>query len=208
MKKIAIITTSVLFLALSLCFTKYPILPDEITIGTSIPKPELKMIDAFGKSFNLNALKTTKGLLVIFSCNTCPYVKLSETRIKESQKFCGLNNIGIAIINSNEDQRDGDDSPEEMKKYAISQAFTAPYLLDLKSELANAFGATKTPQCFLFDASGKLIYKGAIDDNVKDSKIAVKHYLMDALSACFSGSKPAIQETKSIGCTIKRSEAE
>lgn len=104
-----------LFLALSLCFTKYPILPDEITIGTSIPKPGLKMIDAFGKSFNLNALKTTKGLLVIFSCNTCPYVKLSETRIKESQEFCRLNNIGIAIINSNEDQRDGDDSPEEMK---------------------------------------------------------------------------------------------
>lgn len=179
---------------------------EELAIGAALPKGDLKMKDVSGKDVALNEVKTAKGLLVIFSCNTCPYVKLNESRIKEAQQFCKANGVGIILVNSNEAQRDGDDSMDEMKKYAADQGYTAPYVLDVKSELADAFGANRTPQCFLFDAAGKLIYKGAIDDQVKDPKAVTKPYLKDALGALLKGAKPEIQESKSIGCTIKRLE--
>lgn len=182
-------------------------LTEELAIGASIPKADLKMKDVTtGKEISLNAGKTAKGLLVMFSCNTCPYVKLSESRIKEAQDFTRANGIGMVVVNSNEAQRDGDDSEAEMKTYAAAQGFSAPYVLDVKSELADAFGASRTPQVFLFDAAGTLIYKGAIDDNVKDPKAVTKPYLKDALNALLKGAKPEVKETKSIGCTIKRAE--
>ncbi len=93
-----------------------------------------------------------------------------------------------------------------MKNYAAEQKLTVPYVMDKKSELADAFGATRTPQCFLFDKDGVLIYKGAIDDNVKDPNAVKQFYLRDAMLALLMGSKPPVAETKSIGCTIKRAE--
>ncbi len=177
----------------------------EIAINSSIPMADLDVQDVGGKFTSLNMVKTTKGLLVIFSCNTCPYVKLSETRIKEITDNCKAQGIGCVIINSNEAQRADEDSFEAMQKYATEQKLTCSYVLDANSKLANAFGATRTPQCFLFNAKG-LIYKGAIDDNVKDPKLATAHYLKDAITALEKGEKPKTQETKSIGCTIKRQE--
>ena len=179
---------------------------DEIALNSTLPNGDLKMKSTADKEVKLDDIKTAKGLLVIFSCNTCPYVKLSESRIKENVALATKLGIGVAIVNSNAAQRDGDDSMEEMKKYAKIQAYTAPYLLDDNSVLADAFGATRTPQCFLFDKDGKLSYKGAIDDNVKDVKAVKASYLKDALTAVGAGNKPSLQETKSIGCTIKRNE--
>ena len=178
---------------------------DEIAIAASLPQADLKMKDVSGKDISLNDAKTAKGLLVIFSCNTCPYVKLSETRIKEYSDFCLTNSIGCILINSNEAQRAEDDSFDAMTKYYNSQNLKCYYTVDAKSTLANAFGATRTPQCFLFNAKG-LIYKGAIDDNVKDAAAVKATYLKDALNAVVKGTNPAVQETKSIGCSIKRVE--
>jgi len=179
--------------------------PQELTINSAIPKADYKMKDVNGKVFCLNDIKTEKGLLVVFSCNTCPYVKLSESRIKEYSDFCLVNGIGCAIINSNEAQRAEEDSFEEMVKYYSSQKLKCNYLMDEKSQLADGFGATRTPQCFLFNATG-LVYKGAIDDNVKDAAAVKSPYLKDALSSILKNEKPKTQETKSIGCTIKRVE--
>ncbi|MCC6372067.1 MAG: thioredoxin family protein [Bacteroidia bacterium] len=178
---------------------------DEIGLNATLPMADAKMKDVSGKDISLNDVKTTKGLLVIFSCNTCPYVKLSETRIKEYSDFCLSNGIGCILVNSNEAQRTEDDSFEEMKKYYQSQGLKCAYTVDEKSALANAFGAGRTPQCFLFNAKG-LIYKGAIDDNVKDPSAVKEPYLKNALSALIKNETPARQETKSIGCTIKRLE--
>jgi hypothetical protein len=108
-------------------------------------------------------------------------------------------------VNSNESQRNEDDSFDKMSAYYASQNLKCFYAVDLKSNLANAFGATRTPQCFLFNAKG-LIYKGAIDDNVKDVAAVKATYLKDALTALNKGATPSLQETKSIGCTIKRVE--
>lgn len=180
-------------------------LTKEITIGSPIPMADLQMHDVSGKDVSLNMAKTSKGLLVIFSCNTCPYVVLSEKRIKEITDNCKKQDIGCIIVNSNEAQRSEDDSFEEMLKYATLQKYSSYYVVDAKSQLADAFGATRTPQCFLFNSKG-LLYKGAIDDNVKDATLAKDHYLKNAIEALLKNETPKMQETKSIGCTIKRVE--
>lgn len=177
----------------------------ELGLNSPLPMADEKMKDVSGKEVSLNSSKTTKGLLVIFSCNTCPYVKLSESRIKELSDNCIKQGIGCIIINSNEAQRTEEDSFDEMVKYAASQKFSCAYVVDANSKLADAFGATRTPQCFLFNNKG-LIYKGAIDDNVKDPSLVKAHYLQDAINALVKNEIPRLQETKSIGCTIKRVE--
>ena len=163
------------------------------------------MKDVSGKDISLGEAKTGKGLLVIFSCNTCPYVKLSEKRIKEYTDYALANGIGCVLVNSNEAQRTEDDSFDEMVKYHKNQGLKCYYTVDEKSQLADAFGAGRTPQCFVFDKKG-LIYKGAIDDNVKNVEAAKQHYLKEALMALVKNEKPATQESRSIGCTIKRLE--
>lgn len=177
----------------------------ELGINAPLPMPEEKMKDVSGKDITLKSAKTNKGLLVIFSCNTCPYVKLSESRIKDLTDYSLKQGVGCIIINSNEAQRQEEDSFNEMVKYANLQKYTCYYAVDANSKLADAFGATRTPQCFLFNNKG-LIYKGAIDDNVKDPEMVKTHYLKDAIDALLKNETPTLKETKSIGCSIKRLE--
>ena len=178
---------------------------NELGLTSPPPMAEEKMKDVSGKDISLNSAKSAKGLLVIFSCNTCPYVKLSESRIKEITDNCIKQGIGCIIINSNEAQRTEEDSFDAMVKYAAAQKLNCPYVVDVNSKLADAFGATRTPQCFLFNTKG-LVYKGAIDDNVKDPAAVKAFYLKDAVEALIKNTTPPTQETKSIGCTIKRVE--
>jgi len=112
----------------------------------------------------------------------------------------------MILVNSNEAQRSDVDSFDAMKQYAKEQGYTFSYVVDKNSMLANAFGATRTPHCFLFDKSGKLVYRGAIDDNIKDPNEVKEHYLNDAIAAVASGKQVKTNSTKSIGCSIKRVE--
>lgn len=198
-----------LFFALPLfCLSLFAFMPsplDEIALNSPVPMGDYKMKDISGKEISLNEIKKEKGLLVIFSCNTCPYVKMSASRIKQYSDYCLANGVGCALVNSNEALRGEDDSFDEMVKYYNSQNLKCCYAVDEKSQLANAFGAGRTPQCFLFSNKG-LIYKGAIDDNVKDPSAVKEFYLKDALEALVKNQVPKKQETKSIGCTIKRLE--
>lgn len=205
MKKLLSISTLAIAGLLSLAFVKPSPTFEELALNKPMPEATYKMKDVSGKEVALNDAKTEKGLLVIFSCNTCPYVKLSETRIKEYSDYCLANGIGCIIVNSNEAQRSEEDSFDAMVKYHQAQSLKCYYTVDASSKLANAFGATRTPQCFLFNNKG-LVYKGAIDDNVKDPAAVKAPYLKDALAAVSKGTVPATQETKSIGCTIKRVE--
>src|SRR5687768_5488325 len=90
---------------------------DELTLNSEIPMSDVKMKDVGGNSVSLSEAKKDAGLLVIFSCNTCPYVKMTEGRIKEYSDMCLATNIGCMIINSNEAQRNEEDSYSEMVKY-------------------------------------------------------------------------------------------
>jgi len=182
-----------------------PAMNPELEIGKPVPSADVKMMDVTGKEISLGDAKSENGLLVIFSCNTCPYVKLSEARIKEVASLAKKNKIGVVLINSNEAQREDEDSFEEMKKYAKAQSYDFYYVLDKNSAVADAFGATRTPHVFLFDKKG-LAYRGAIDDNIKDVNDAKEHYLKDAIVAIGSGKPVKTNSTKSVGCSIKRVE--
>ena len=177
----------------------------ELEIGKPIPSADVKMMDVSGKEVSLADAKGENGLLVIFSCNTCPYVKLSESRIKEVAKLAKANKIGVILLNSNEAQRADEDSMEEMKKYAKTQGYDFNYVVDKNSVVANAFGATRTPHCFLFDKKG-LAYRGAIDDNIKSATDAKEHFLNDAITSVGTGKAVKTNSSKSVGCSIKRVE--
>lgn len=175
-----------------------------IDIGTDLPMATSAMTATDGKKVTLNDAKTDKGLLVMFSCNTCPYVVKSEARTKEMMAYAAKKGIGMVVINSNEARRDGDDSKKEMTKYAKKQKYTAPYVIDENSTVADAFGATRTPEVFLFDASGKLVYKGAMEDQPANPSESKEMFLKDAMDNMLSGKTIDPNTTKSIGCTIKR----
>src|ERR1700748_1543525 len=116
---------------------------NDLQIGDKAPSLEVTMKnDTNGKSTKLATEFTSKGLLVMFSCNTCPYVIKSQPRTKEIMRYATENGIGMVVINSNETQRQGGDSYDEMKKYAKEQGYTVPYLEDDNSKLADTYGAT------------------------------------------------------------------
>ena len=177
---------------------------DPLPLGSSIPSPEIKMKDISGKEISLKDAKTGKGLLVMFSCNTCPYVIKNQGRTNEAAKHALDNGIGVAILNSHEGKRDSDDSYEDMKAYGKEQGYKWYYLMDNNSALADAFGANRTPECFLFNAEGKLVYHGAIDDNPSDALAVGRKHLVTAIDEMKSGKDISVKESKSVGCTIKR----
>jgi len=178
---------------------------ETLAIGSTIPMGDVNMKSTEGKQVSLNNAKTDNGLIVMFSCNTCPYVVKSQPRTKEVMEYAKAHEIGMVIINSNEAQRGEADSYEAMVKYAKKQGYAVPYVVDEKSKLADAFGASHTPEVFLFDANGKLIYKGAMEDNPgspADSKVM---YLKKAMDNMLAELPVNPNTTKSIGCSIKRS---
>lgn len=175
-----------------------------IAIGTEIPLAEYKMEDVSGEIVSLNSVKKKNGLLVIFSCNTCPFVLGWQDRYIPLGDWTLENNIGFVLVNSNEAQRNDVDGLEKMRVHAATNKYNTFYTLDKNSELADAFGATRTPEVFLFDGNGKLVYKGAIDDNSEDANAVLKPYLGVALQSLLNGVEVNPNTTKSIGCTIKR----
>ncbi|WP_297090678.1 thioredoxin family protein [uncultured Draconibacterium sp.] len=176
----------------------------QLAIGDKAVLTEVKMPDVSGKELSLNDAKKENGLLVLFSCNTCPFVVAWEDRYNAVKKWADSNDVGMIVLNSNCLKRDGDDSFEAMKKKAKEQGYTFSYVVDKGSKIANAFGGQTTPHVFLFDGDFKLAYKGAIDDNYKSADKVEKSYLKDALNSLGSNSQIAVTETKPLGCGIKR----
>jgi hypothetical protein len=182
-----------------------------LAIGAKAPSTNLKMQDVSGKSFSLKDIKMENGLLVIFSCNTCPFVIGNgsksegwEGRYPELAKLASMSGIGMALVNSNEAKRDGGDGMTDMKKRYKDQSLEGYYLLDENHILADAFGALTTPHVYLFDGDMKLIYKGAIDDSVDSSEGVKEAYLKNAIEAHLKGEKIEPNSTKQLGCSIKR----
>ena len=185
-------------------FFLYVPVADPLPLGSAIPNPELKMKDVSGGEISLKDARKKNGLLVMFSCNTCPYVIKNQGRTYEACKYAAGNDIGIAILNSNEANRDGADSFEEMKDYAKAQSYNWHYLVDKNAAQADAFGANRTPECFLFDAGGKLVYHGAIDDNPGDAAAVSRKHLLTAIDEMKAGKDISVKQSRSVGCAIKR----
>lgn len=172
-----------------------------LSIGSKIPQFNLIGID--GKTYSLESFKNSKGLMIIFSCNHCPYVQAYEDRIKAIQSDYKDKGIAVVAINSNDDFNYPDDSFENMKKRAAEQNFNFLYLRDEDQSVARSFDATHTPEIFLFNEDRKLVYTGKIDDNWQEPDKVVNHYLRNALNEMLEGIEISVPETYSIGCTIK-----
>tara|TARA_B100001059_G_C17658756_1_gene488350 strand:- start:195 stop:821 length:627 start_codon:yes stop_codon:yes gene_type:complete len=175
-----------------------------LELGAIIPMSKELIINVTDEKMSLNNNVKENGLLVVFSCNTCPFVVMWEDRYRQLEKMCQINNVGMVYINSNEAKRDGDDSVEAMKNHAKSMGYTFPYLIDQNSAVANAFGAKTTPHTYLFNKNKKLVYKGAIDDNFRDISQVNETYLLDAIEQMVAGLDIKVKETKAKGCSIKR----
>lgn len=177
---------------------------DALEIGAKMPKPDVKMKDITGKEVSLNEVKKPNGLLVMFSCNTCPYVARNLERTREICEYALKNQIGVVLVNSNEAERAGGDSYEAMKAFAKKHSYHWYYAVDKNNELADAFAADRTPECYLFNKDATLVYKGAIDDNPGNAAGVQTKYLHNAINAMVAGKAVEVTSTASVGCGIKR----
>ncbi len=177
---------------------------ETLNINDPIPMASVQLKTTSGKTTSLEQNMNKNGLLVMFSCNTCPYVVKSQPRTIEVMKMAEKMNVGMVVLNSNAAQRKDADSYEAMVSYASKQKYTVPYAVDEQNQLADAFGAMHTPEVYLFDAKGKLVYKGAMEDNPSDPVNSKKMFLADAMKNMTAGKEINPAETKSIGCSIKR----
>jgi len=176
-----------------------------IPIGTALPAESVQLKDISGEEITLKEVKKEKGLLVMFTCNTCPYVIKNQQRTKDICNYAKTKGLGVVLVNSNAGARDGGDSFEAMKEYAKAQGYQCNYVMDNGTTLADAFGAARTPEVYVFDATNKLVYKGAIDDNPGDASAVKKQHLKSAIDAVLTGQDVSVKESKSVGCSIKRS---
>jgi len=175
---------------------------EPLKIGNQVPKFEnLKGTD--DKTYGSDTFKDAPYLLIVFSCNHCPYVKAYEDRIIDFVNEYKDRGLSTLYINSNEDQNYPEDSFDEMVKRAKEKKFPFPYVRDEDQSVAKSFGATHTPEFFLFDQDRKLRYHGRFDDNWREPNKVTRRYLQEALDALIKGKEPGEPEIHSIGCTIK-----
>ena len=177
---------------------------DPLPIGSSLPHPDKKMKDISGKEVSFKDVMKKNGILVMFSCNTCPVVGKYQSRTLETAKFAAENEVGVILLNPNEATRDDGESMDDMKSYGKDQGFGFSYALDENSAMADAFGATRTPEVFLFDKTGKLVYHGAIDDNANSPEDVSRKHAKIAIEEMVSGKSVSTTKTRFVGCGIKR----
>jgi peroxiredoxin len=173
----------------------------KLEIGDRAPDFNLPGVD--GMHLSLSDLKDKEVLVVIFSCNHCPYAQAYEDRIIALQDEFKDQGVGFIAINSNDDKNYPEDSFEKMIKRAKKKGYNFPYLRDESQKIALDYGATHTPHIFVFDKGRKLSYTGKIDDNWREPNKVKEHYLRDAILALVEGKKIENPETYAIGCSIK-----
>ncbi|MCI5058115.1 MAG: thioredoxin family protein [Flavobacteriales bacterium] len=182
-----------------------------LTINESeIPLKGVKLRNTNDQMLSLEDIKGDNGLIVIFSANSCPFVVGSKSAEGWEGRYSGIyeeaskKDVGMVLINSNHAMRASKDSFAEMQARAKTKNYQWPYLFDEGAKVADAFGARTTPHVFLFDKDGILVYRGAIDDNVKSPEKVKNHYLKNAVENLAKGLEISPNSSRNIGCSIKR----
>lgn len=173
----------------------------DIPLGTTMPKFELK--DAAGSAYSSEKLFGEKGLLVIFTCNHCPYAKAVWPRtiaIAAEAKKLGINTVGI---NPNIHPNYPDDAPAVMLERIKDWGVNFPYLVDETQKVAAEFKAQCTPDIYLFDKNKKLVYHGRVDDNWQEPEKVKQEELKLAVKHLAEGKPVAEKQFPSMGCSIK-----
>jgi len=152
-----------------------------------------------GNTYSLDSFKKDV-LVVVFTCNHCPYAIAYEKRLFALAKQ--FDKAAFVAINSNDAENYPDDNFDRMKECASEKGFPYPYVHDETQEIAKAYGALVTPHIFMFK-DGKLIYQGGVDDNWENESAATKHFLKDALTEAAAGKEVTAKTSPVIGCSVK-----
>lgn len=172
-----------------------------LDLGQAAPDFSLPGVD--GRTWTLKDFQDARLLIVVFSCNHCPYVIGSEDRLIRLYRDYAPRGVAMIAINSNETQNHPLDSFEHMKQRAREKGFDFPYVRDESQETARSYGALRTPHVFVFDERRRLRYTGRMDDNPRAAGKQTTHELTDALDALLAGKTPPITKTNPIGCNVK-----
>ena len=172
-----------------------------LKIGSKLPEFNLPGVDE--KNHSPASFSSNKLLVVMFTCNHCPYVQAYEDRLIKLQSDYKNKGVTFVAINSNDEKNYPEDSFESMVKRAKEKGFNFPYLRDKTQEIARIFGAVRTPEIFVFDKERILKYHGEIDDNWKEPAEVTKHTLREAIESLLSDKIINEPETHAIGCTVK-----
>lgn len=182
----------------------------ELKIGKKVPAMEIKMSATDGESYSLSDFQGENGTMIVFSCNTCPFVVGNdnfegwEKQYNDLYKKAQEAEIGFVLVNSNAAKHEGDDSMEKMKKRASEQGYEMSYLMDANSVVADAFGAKTTPHLYVIDAEGKLVMRGSIDNSWDSGRSELETYALDAIEFLSKGTKLSESTPAPRGCSIKR----
>ena len=171
-----------------------------IPLGTSIPPFSLPGVD--GKTYTQDTFPDAELLVVIFSCNHCPYVIATEDRMIALQKEYAPR-VRFVLINANDDVKYPEDSFDNMVRRAREKGYPFPYLRDESQEVARAYDAACTPDVFVFDRDRRLRYNGRIDDNWKEPHNVTRQELRTVFEDLLAGREISIESMPAIGCSIK-----
>ena len=169
-------------------------------LGADAPQFDLPGVD--GQNHSLDSYAGAETLVLVQSCNHCPYVQAWEGRLSSIARDYADRGVRVVAVNSNDAESHPEDSFDEMRKRSREQGFTFDYLYDEPQAVAQALGAERTPEVFVYDRDRRLRYHGAIDDNRDEAGVS-QQYLRDALDAVLAGDDPSVTETPPVGCTVK-----
>jgi peroxiredoxin len=171
-----------------------------VTVIETAPAFDLPGVD--GRNHTLDEYADAPVLVLIQSCNHCPYVLAWEGRINELAREYADRGVRIVAVCSNDAEAYPADSFEAMKEHARRAGYVFDYLYDESQEIARALGSQRTPECFVYDADRRLVYHGAVDDN-RDEDHVTQRWLRDAIEAALAGETPRVTDTPPVGCTVK-----
>lgn len=203
-KTFQIISAACIVLCISAFTVANKTINEGYKIGDIAENFSLKNID--GKTVSLTDYKKSKGVIVVFTCNTCPFAVAYEDRIIDLDKKYAKKGFPVVAIMPNNTSIKPGDNLEAMQERAASKGFTFPYLIDESQDVFPKYGATKTPHVFLLENTKKgfeVKYIGAIDDNYQDPTAVKTKYVENAVDALLEGKQIEQTETKAIGCSIK-----
>jgi peroxiredoxin len=171
-----------------------------MSVIETAPTFHLPGVDA--RNHSLEEYADAPVLVLVQSCNHCPYVLAWEGRINGLQREYADRGVRIVAISSNDATTYPADSFENMIEHAREAGYSFDYLYDASQEIARALGSQRTPEAFVFDADRRLVYHGAVDDNREEDQVTA-HYLRDAIEAALAGDAPPVTDTPPVGCTVK-----
>lgn len=175
-------------------------------LGTSIGEyvPDFELPGTDGAVHHLaRYLEQHQAIGVVFMCNHCPYVQFYIERLQQLQQKFGVRGFTLIGINANDAEQYPSDGFEQMQAFVTEKGLRFPYLRDVTQEVAQSFGAKKTPHVFLVNQSGVLCYSGAIDDNAQDATAVSQPFFQQAIEQLLSGQTIHPASTEPVGCTVK-----